>query len=80
MRRTGGLRDTVIDFGDDGNGICHDQASVTFVILFKERYNLYNTKTLLNKIITTRNERCHSWERVCQEYLEMYQLINKNES
>jgi starch synthase len=24
----GGLKDTVIDFGDDGNGICHDQSSV----------------------------------------------------
>jgi starch synthase len=26
--KTGGLKDTVIDFGDNGNGISHDQSSV----------------------------------------------------
>ena len=28
VRRTGGLKDTIIDIGDEGFGICHDQASV----------------------------------------------------
>jgi glycogen synthase len=28
VRKTGGLKDTVIDFGDNGNGISHDQSSV----------------------------------------------------
>ena len=31
VRRTGGLKDTVIDIGDNGNGICHEQASITDV-------------------------------------------------
>jgi starch synthase len=28
VRKTGGLKDTVIDFGDNGSGISHDQSSV----------------------------------------------------
>ncbi|MCI9846424.1 glycogen synthase [Flavobacterium pectinovorum] len=82
VRRTGGLRDTVIDFGDDGNGICHDQASVGDVCYSINRaVNLYNDKTRFNKIIIKGMSTDHSWERVCQEYIETYnQIIQKHES
>jgi len=76
VRRTGGLSDTVIDFGDDGNGICHDQASVGDICYsIKRGIHLYNDKKLLNKIRTTGMNTDHSWERVCQEYLEIYKSI-----
>jgi starch synthase len=76
VRRTGGLSDTVIDFGDDGNGICHDQASVGDICYsIKRGIHLYNNKKLLNKIRTTGMNTDHSWERVCQEYLEIYKSI-----
>ena len=79
VRRTGGLRDTVIDFGDDGNGICHDQATVGDICYSIERaIRLYGDKQQLNKVIKRGMNADHSWERVCQEYIEMYQLlINK---
>ena len=82
VRRTGGLRDTVIDFGDDGNGICHNQASVEDVCYSINRaVNLYDDKTGFNKIIKKGMATDHSWERVCQEYIETYnQIIQKNES
>ncbi|MEL1252387.1 glycogen synthase [Flavobacterium sp. DGU38] len=82
VRRTGGLRDTVIDFGDDGNGICHDQSSVGDVCYSINRaVNLYDDKTKFNKIIKKGMSTDHSWERVCQEYIETYnQIIQKNES
>lgn len=46
VRRIGGLKDTVIDIGDGGFGICHDQASVKDVcssivraaVLYKDQY------------------------------------------
>lgn len=76
VRRTGGLKDTVIDFGDDGNGICHDQASVGDICYSIQRaIYLYNDKKELNKIRSEGMKTDHSWERVCQEYLEIYNLI-----
>jgi starch synthase len=82
VRRTGGLRDTVIDFGDDGNGVCHDQASVEDICYSVNRaVNLYDDKSGFNNIIKKGMAIDHSWERVCQEYIETYnQIIQKNES
>jgi starch synthase len=82
VRRTGGLKDTVIDFGDGGNGICHEQASVVdvcdsigrAVLLFKDTKNTTKIRKLGMNID-------HSWESVCQEYIDLYNLIKaKNES
>ncbi|MEP6932129.1 MAG: glycogen synthase [Flavobacterium sp.] len=76
VRRTGGLRDTVIDFGDDGNGICHDQASVGDICYSINRaVKLYSDKINFNKIIERGMNTDHSWERVCEEYIEIYNLI-----
>jgi starch synthase len=76
VRRTGGLQDTVIDFGDDGNGICHDQASVGDICYSINRaVKLYPDKAHFNKIIEKGMDTDHSWERVCKEYIEIYNLI-----
>lgn len=82
VRRTGGLKDTVIDLGDDGNGICHDQASVLDVCFSIQRaVNLYKSKKKLNDIRKSGMGIDHSWESVCQEYIELYNLIiYKNEN
>jgi starch synthase len=75
VRRTGGLKDTVIDMGDNGNGICHDQASIADVCYSIQRaVNLYKDKKNLKKIRKIGMNIDHSWERVCQEYIEMYHL------
>jgi starch synthase len=82
VRRTGGLKDTVIDLGDNGNGICHDQASIVDICYSIQRaVNLYRDKRNLKNIRKIGMNIDHSWERVCQEYIEMYHLItNQNES
>lgn len=82
VRRTGGLKDTVIDFEDNGNGICHDQASIADVCYSIQRaVKLYKDKKSLNKIRKIGMNTDHSWESVCQEYIEVYNLIiKKNES
>ena len=79
VRRTGGLKDTVVDFGDGGNGICHDQATVGDVTYSIQRaIKLYEDKKEINKIRKIGMNTDHSWERVCQEYIEMYnQIIDK---
>ncbi|MEO7977485.1 glycogen synthase [Flavobacterium sp.] len=82
VRKTGGLRDTVIDFGDNGNGICHDQASVGDIFYSINRaVKLYADAEEFNKIREKGMAIDHSWERVCQEYIEIYnQIIQKNEN
>jgi starch synthase len=82
VRRTGGLNDTIIDFGDEGNGICFIQASAGDISISIQRaVNLYKDKERFNTIRKLGMSIDHSWENVCQEYLEMYNLIiSKNES
>lgn len=82
VRRTGGLRDTVVDFGDNGNGICHNQATIADVCHSIQRaVTLYKDKKELNSIIKKGMDINHSWENVCNEYLGVYNLIiNQNES
>lgn len=76
VRRTGGLKDTVIDFGDNGNGICHDQASVGDICYSIQRaIQVYKDKAHFNTIIKLGMNTDHSWERVCQEYLQVYNLL-----
>lgn len=81
VRRTGGLKDTVIDFGDDGNGVCHDQASVGDICYSINRaVKLYEDKIYFKNIRAKGMGTDHSWERACQEYIEIYNLIiEKNE-
>ena len=82
VRRTGGLKDTVIDFGDNGNGICHDQATVVDVCYSIQRaVNLYKDKKKINDIQKLGMGIDHSWESVCHKYIETYNLIiNQNET
>ena len=82
VRRTGGLRDTVIDFGDQGTGICFNQATIADICHSITRaVTLYNHKKEFNSIIKKGMNINHSWEKVGNEYLGLYNLIiNQNES
>ncbi|MBF4470970.1 glycogen synthase [Flavobacterium sp. HJJ] len=76
VRRTGGLRDTIIDFEDNGNGICHDQASAEDICdAIQRAVNLYSDKDAIGQIRIKGMNTDHSWEHVSQEYIELYNLI-----
>ncbi|QKJ63729.1 glycogen synthase [Flavobacterium sp. M31R6] len=76
VRKTGGLKDTIVDFEDNGNGICHDQASVEDVCDSIQRaVDLYKNKENINQIRIKGMNTDHSWKNVSQEYLELYNLI-----
>jgi starch synthase len=56
------LKDTVIDFGDNRNGISHDQSSVGDICYSIQRaINLY--KIHLNEIRQLGMNTDHSWEK-----------------
>ena len=76
VRRTGGLKDTVIDIEDGGFGICHDKASVEDVVNSIDRaIQLYNNKEEFYDIRKKCMQIDHSWDISEREYLSLYKLI-----
>ena len=76
VRRTGGLRDTVLDMGDGGFGICHDQASVSDVIHSIDRaVELFSDSKKFDNIRKTGMQIDHSWEKAAATYISAYQSL-----
>ena len=74
VRRTGGVKDTVKDFGDpDGFGICFNTASVGDICHAVYRATeLYDQPEKMNQIIQHIMQIDHSWERSTEIYLNLY--------
>jgi len=78
VRRTGGLRDTVIDMGDGGFGICHNETSVFDVNHSISRaVGLYHDTKKFDTIRKTIQQIDHSWDKVAEEYSTVYQSLKK---
>jgi starch synthase len=77
VRRTGGLRDTVKDYGEkDGYGICYDYASVGDIShgVFRA-VELYRDKKRLAAIRSKIMQLDFSWESSVQQYIKVYESI-----
>lgn len=78
VRRTGGLRDTVIDMGDGGFGICHNENSVSDVNHSISRaVALFQDIKKFDAIRKTIQQIDHSWDKVAEEYVAVYQSLKK---
>lgn len=76
VRRTGGLKDTVIDIGDGGFGICHDNVSLYDINHSVTRaIDLYLDTKKFQTTIKTAMQIDHSWDSVAQEYINVYQSL-----
>ena len=82
VRRTGGLKDTVIDYEEpNGFGICFDMASVWDISYSLHRaVNLYNDKNTFDKIRKKIMEIDNSWEKSAANYIAVYQQFSKANS
>lgn len=75
VRRIGGLKDTVIDIGDNGFGICHDQTSVWDVGHAINRANeLYHNTAQFKEVRKYMMQLDHSWDKAAQEYIDLYRI------
>ncbi|TCC89920.1 glycogen synthase [Pedobacter hiemivivus] len=75
VRRIGGLKDTVIDIGDGGFGICHDQSSVWDVgHAIGRAYELYVNAKEVKEIRKFIMQLDHSWDKAAQQYIHLYQI------
>lgn len=74
VRRTGGLADTVKDYGEEGGfGICFNDASVGDVTHGVYRaLQLYQDKDQMDSIVKKIMQMDHSWERSAEIYINLY--------
>jgi starch synthase len=76
VRRTGGLKDTVWDIGDNGFGICHDQTKIFDVNHSITRgIDLFNDKNKFDAVRKYSMQIDHSWDTVAVEYIKVYQSL-----
>lgn len=77
VRSTGGLRDTVIDMGDEGGyGIRFIHASVGDVIHSVHRaVAVYDDKEALKGMRTRMMQIDNSWDNSAQQYIDLYQSL-----
>jgi starch synthase len=75
VRRIGGLKDTVIDIGDGGFGICHDQTAVWDVgNAIGRAYELFLDTKKVKEIRKFMMQLDHSWDKAAQQYIDLYQI------
>ena len=76
VRRIGGLKDTVIDIGDGGYGICHNQSSVSDICYSIDRaISLFNNTKLFKKAIENCMKLDFSWANSAKKYKSLYKSI-----
>jgi starch synthase len=77
VRRTGGLKDTVVDFEDkEGYGICFNHTAVGDVCHGIWRgVELYHHKKTLNRIRQHMMKLDFSWETSVQHYIDVYKSV-----
>ena len=77
VRSTGGLRDTVIDMGDEGGyGIRFIHASVGDVIHSVQRaVNVYKERDAVNTMRKRMMKIDNSWDKSAEKYIEVYQSL-----
>ncbi len=77
VRRTGGLQDTVIDFGDEeGYGICFSHASVEDVLHAMSRaVTLFENEKKMNQLRRRMMQVETSWEKSALQYINLYLSI-----
>jgi starch synthase len=77
VRKIGGLKDTVKDFGEkDGFGITMDQSSAEDIAYsVKRAIELYNDKNRFDAIRKTIMAIDHSWDVSAEKYIKLYEKI-----
>lgn len=77
VRSTGGLKDTVIDLGEEnGFGICHNDTSVEDVVYSVGRaVTHFKDQKKFKEIQKTMMQIEHSWEKSAQMYVSLYNKL-----
>lgn len=76
VRSIGGLKDTVIDIGDNGFGICHNHVSIQDVYYsIKRGVEFYEDQKYYRKTQKEILKIDHSWNNSAAQYIELYKSL-----
>jgi starch synthase len=76
VHRIGGLKDTVVDFEENGNGVCFSKLTICEIDeAIKKAVNLYNDKEKVHQVRIKGMSENHSWENVSKEYIKLYKQL-----
>lgn len=76
VRSIGGLKDTVIDIGDNGFGICHNRSNVADVYYsIKRGVELYADQKKYKEIQKIILKIDHSWNTSAHQYIALYESL-----
>jgi starch synthase len=77
VRKTGGLKDTVIDYGDaNGYGVTFNNAAVGDITQAIYRgVTLYEDDKKMQSVRQTMMKLDFSWDRSAQEYIDLYKSL-----
>jgi starch synthase len=77
VRNTGGLSDTVIDIGDNGNGIRFNNASEEDICYSIARgIELFKNNQLFSELQQNNNKLDFSWDKSAKKYLALYDTLS----
>ncbi|MDH7446464.1 glycogen synthase [Aquimarina sp. 2201CG14-23] len=78
VRSIGGLKDTVIDIGDGGFGICHNQANIQDVYYsIKRGVEFYMDQKYYRETQKKVIQIDNSWNNSAYQYIELYKTLNQ---
>lgn len=76
VRSVGGLKDTVVDIGDGGFGLCHNETSVHDIVYTIQRaLAFYLDQKEFRKTRKRIMEIDHSWDASAQQYINLYNTL-----
>ncbi len=79
VRRTGGLNDTVTDIGDEGWGICFNNAEVQELVnACKRALHVYNDPKVMTALRKKMMKIDNSWENTVDKYIQLYKSVLLN--
>ncbi len=76
VRSIGGLKDTIIDIKEGGNGICHDEVSKEEIYYsIKRGIDLYNNQKEYEELQKNIMRIDNSWNQSAKQYKELYESL-----
>lgn len=78
VRAVGGLKDTVPDISENGNGIAFNEANTADVsVALSRAIHLYQNKKQFNSLRKKITQLDYSWHQSAREYSKLYELMNR---
>ncbi|MDY8136118.1 glycogen synthase [Aquimarina sp. 2201CG5-10] len=78
VRSIGGLKDTIVDIGDDGFGICHNKVNINDIFYsIKRGVEFYNDQKHYTETQKRIMKIDNSWNHSAKQYIQLYKSLKQ---